>query len=239
LVENHTVVGVDFLIFGGVIFALGYVLAQSAPMAAFGLTVAVIGTLILLIAPEPVLWDASRAMLSDAIRNVEMILEESGLRERAYFVQIGDGEVRALVPPSGTTLTSAEISKLGKSPRRFVVDHKGTLGLMIIPPGNQIVNLAKVERGADLEESLTAALVDSSDLAGSVLAVEDEESMKIRVQISRPRIISESPYFNYCLGTLVSSVACSVAAVAKGQPVRIVDERFDPALIRLTLEVVQ
>jgi hypothetical protein len=237
--DRNTVVGIDFLIVGGVVSALGYILVQSVPIAAFGFAVVVIGALILLIVPEPVPQDAYRGMLSDAIRNVEIILEESGLRERAYFMQMGDGEVRALVPLSGTTLTSAEISDLEKSPRRFVVNHRGTLGLMIIPPGNQIVRLAKIEKGADLEESLRAALVDSSDLAGSVLAVEDEEAKRIRVQISKPKIISESPYFNDCLGTPVSSIASSVAAVAKGQPVRIVDEMFDPALVRLTIEVIQ
>jgi len=239
LVERNTVVGVDFLIVGGIVSALGYILAQSVPIAAFGFAVAVIGALILLIVPESVPQDAYRAMLSDAIRNVEIILEESGLRERAYFMQMDDGEVRALVPLTGTTLTSAEISDLEKSPRRFVVNHKGVLGLMIIPPGNQIVRLAKVEKGADLEESLRSALVDTSDLAGSVISIEDEASKTIRVQISKPKVTSESPYFNDCLGTPVSSMACCVAAVAKGQPVRIADEKFDPALVRLTLDVVQ
>jgi len=238
-VERNTVVGVDFLLVGGMVSALGYILAQSVPIAAFGFSVAVIGALILLIVPESVPQDAYRGMLSDAIRNVEIILEESGLRERAYFMQMGDGEVRALVPLSGTTLTSAEISELEKSPRRFVVNQEGVMGLLIIPPGNQIVRLAKVEKGADLEESLRAALVDTSDLASSVLSIEDGESKTIRVQISKPKITSESPYFNDCLGTPVSTIASSVAAVTKGQPVRIVDERFDPALVRLTLEVVQ
>jgi len=239
MVERNTVVGVDFLIVGGIVSGLGYILAQSVPIAAFGFAVAVIGALILLIVPESVPQDAYRAMLSDAIRNVEIILEESGLRERAYFMQMDDGEVRALVPLTGTTLTSDEISDLEKSPRRFVVNHKGILGLMIIPPGNQIVRLAKVEKGADLEESLRSALVDTSDLAGSVISIEDEASNTIRVQISKPKITSESPYFNDCLGTPVSSVACCVVAVAKGQPVRIADEKFDPALVRLTLDVVQ
>jgi hypothetical protein len=239
MLERNTVVGVDFLVVGGIVAGLGYVLAQSVPIAAFGFAVLVIGALILLIVPEAVPQDAYRAMLSDAIRNVEIILEESGLRERAYFMQMDDGEVRALIPLTGTTLTSTEISELQKSPRRFVVNHKGILGLMLIPPGNQVVMLAKVEKGADLEESLRAALVDASDLASSVISVEEAESRTIKVQISKPKITSESPYFNECLGTPVSSMACCVATVAKGQPVRILDEKYDPALVRLTMEVVQ
>jgi hypothetical protein len=239
LVERNTVVGVDLVIVGAIVSILGHVLADSVPIVAFGLAVAILGALVLLIVSEPLPRDIYRAMLSDAIRNVEIILEEAGLRERAYFMQMEDGEVRALVPLSGTTLTSSEISELEKSPRHFVVNHRGILGLMIIPPGNQITSLAKVERGADVEESLKAALEESSDLASSVLAVEDEKSGRINIQISSPSVTSKSPYFNYCLGTPVSAIASSVVAVAKGQPVRIVDEKFDPALVRLTLEVVQ
>jgi hypothetical protein len=117
LVERNTVVGVDFLVVGAIVSALGYILAQSVPIAAFGFAVTVIGALILLIVPEPVPQDAYGAMLSDAIRNVEIILEESGLRERAYFMQMDDGEVRALVPLSGTTLTSDEICAMAEIAR--------------------------------------------------------------------------------------------------------------------------
>jgi hypothetical protein len=239
MVERNTVAGMDLLIVGGIVSVLGYVLASSVPVVAFGLAVAVIGALTLLIVSEPVPQDIYRAMLSDAIRNIEIVLEEAGLRERAYFMQMEDGEVRALVPLSGTTLSSASISDLEKSPRHLVVNHKGVLGLMIIPPGNQIVNLARIERGADVEESLKVVLERSSGLAGSVLVVEDKQAGRISVQISGPRIASESPYFNFCLGTPVSSIASSVVAVARGQPVRIADEKSDPALVRLTLELVR
>ena len=56
-----------------------------------------IGALLELLVPEPVLHDAYRALLSDSIRNVEIILEESDLHERAYFMQMEDGEIRALL----------------------------------------------------------------------------------------------------------------------------------------------
>ena len=245
MVDRNTVVGIDFLVVGFTLAGLGYIVAQSVPIAAFGFALAVIGALLLMIVPESVPQDAYRALLSDSIRNVEIILEESDLHERAYFMQLEDGEVRALIPlpalkaAGGESISSASLRELDKAPRRFIVDHRGLRGLMLIPPGAQIVKLAKVEKGGDLEESLRSVLVEFSDLAGSVRAVQEEGSKVVRVQITKPKLSSESPFFNKCLGSPVSCIAGCVATVAKGQPVRIVDEKYDPALVRLTLEMVE
>ena len=245
MVDRNTIVGIDLLVVGFIVSGLGYILAQSVPIAAFGFALAVIGALLLLLVPEPVPQDAYRALLSDSIRNVEIVLEESDLHERAYFMQLEDGEIRALVPLStvkaavgGESISAATLRELDKAPRRFIIDYHGLRGLMLIPPGSQIVKLAKVERGGDLEESLRSVLVEFSDLASSVLAVEEEGSKVVRVQIAKPKLTSESPFFNNCLGSPVSCIASCVATVVKGQPVRIVDEKYDPALVRLTLEMV-
>jgi hypothetical protein len=246
LVDRNTIVGIDFLVVGFVVAGLGYILAQSVPIAAFGFAVAVIGALLVLLVPDPVPQDAYRALLSDSIRNLEIILEESDLHERAYFIQMEDGEIRALIPLStleaatgGESITSATLRELDKAPKRFIVDYHGLRGLMLIPPGAQIVKLAKVERGGDLEDSLRSVLVEFSDLAGSVLAVEEEGSKLARIQIAKPKLTSESPFYNNCLGSPVSSIAGCVATVVKGGPVRILEEKYDPALVRLTLEMVQ
>jgi len=237
--ERNTLVGIDFLIMGFIISALGFFLADSVPIASFGFALVVIGALILLIVPEPVPQDALNALLKDAVRNVEIILEEAGLRNKAYFMQMEDREVRAFVP-----LTSREgngmapnQNELEMAPRRFIIDYKGTRGLLIVPPGNEIVKLAKVEKGADLEEALISALVEYSDLARGVLALEEDGGRVAKVQITKPQISSDSPYFNDALGTPVSCLAACVAAVVKGTPVRITEERYDPEFIRLNLDI--
>lgn len=237
MVDRNTIVGIDFLIIGFVVASLGYIVAQSVPIAAFGFAVAVIGALVLLIVPEPVPQDAYRALLDDSIRNVELILEESDLHERGYFMQLEDGEIRALIPLSTLSTTegresisSSALRELENAPRRFIVNYHGLRGLLLIPPGGQIVKLARVEKGGDLEESLRSVLVDFSDLASSVLAVDEKGSKIARVQIVKPKLASTSPFFNNCLGSPVSCIACCVATVVKGQPVRIVDEKFDSAL---------
>ena len=235
--ERNTLVGLDFVLMGVVIAALGFALADSTPIAAFGFALAVIGALILMIVPEPVPQDALKALLKDAVRNVEVILEESGLRSRAFFMGMEEGEVRAFVPvtmPDGKG-AAPRVSDLEGAPRRFIVDRGGMKGLLVIPPGNEIVRLAKVEKGSDLEEALRSTLVEYSDLARGVLAVEEEGEKVAKVQISKPQLSSESPYFNDVLGSPVSCVAMCVAAVVTGSPVRIVEERYDRGFIRLTL----
>jgi hypothetical protein len=238
--ERNTLVGVDFLLMGFIVSALGFFLADSIPIASFGFALAVIGALILLIVPEPVPQDALKSLLKDAVRNVEIVLEESGLRNRAYFMQMEDGEIRALVPLSipGSEQAAPNPAELDKAPRRFIVNQKGIRGLLVVPPGNEIVRLAKVEKGADLEEALRMALVEFSDLARGVLAIEEDGGKVAKVQITKPQLGSDSPYFNDALGTPVSCVAACTAAVAKGATVRIRDERYDPDFIRLTFETV-
>ena len=235
--ERNTLVGADFLLMGAIISGLGFLLANSVPIAAFGFALAVIGALILMIVPEPVPQDALKALLKDAVRNVEIILEESGLRNRAYFMQMEDGEIRAFVPITGSDQkgTEARLAELEKAPRRFIVNREGVRGLLVIPPGNEIVRLAKVEKGADLEEALRSSLVEYSDLARGVLAIEEEGGKVAKVQISRPQLSSDSPYFNDALGSPVSCVAGCVAAVVKGGAVRISEERYDRDFVRLTL----
>ena len=235
--ERNTLAGVDFLLMGFIISGLGFFLADDIPIASFGFALAVIGALILMIVPEAVPQDAMKSLLKDAVRNVEIILEETGLRNPAYFTQI-EGEVRAFIPLTGQDGKHAapQFAELENAPRRFVVNLKGIRGLLIIPPGNEIVRLAKVEKGADLEEALRSALVEFSDLARGVLAVEENGGSTMKIQITKPQLGSDSPYFNDALGTPVSCVAGCVAAVVKGVPVRIAEERYDPGFIRLTLE---
>lgn len=237
--EHNALVGLDFIVMGSVISVLGFLLAGSVPIASLGFALIVIGALILLVVPEPVPRDALKALLKDSIRNVEIILEESGIRNKAYFMRMEDGEVRALVPLSSPgDQGTPDFGELESGPRRFIVDGRGVRGLLVVPPGNEIVRLAYVQRGADLEEALRSTLVEYSDLARGVLAIEEEGGRVSKVQITKPQLSYDSPYFNDSLGTPVSCVASCVAAVVKGTRVRILEERYDQAFIRLTLESV-
>ena len=237
LVDRNTVVGVDFLLIGFVVAGLGYIGAQSIPIAAFGFAVAIIGALVLLIVPEPVPQDAYRSLLKDAITNIEIILEESQLKERAYFLNI-ENEIRAFIPIIQERIQSSDrlVQSLTVCPKRFVTNYRGFRGLVLVPPGNESVKLAKIQKDDNIEEALRNVLVGFSDLASSILVVEEGEQIKI--QMKYPKITSESPFFNECLGTPVSCIACCVVSKVKERAIRIVDEKFDKSMTRLTIKVV-
>jgi hypothetical protein len=239
LADRNTIVGIDFLVIGFIVLGVGYIGAQSIPIAAFGFAVAIIGALILLIVPEPVPQDAFKSLLNDAISNIEIVLEESQLRERAYFVRIED-EVRAFVPISmSESAKSSEglVQNLTKGPKRFITNYRGLVGLSLIPPGRELVRLSKIQIGDDVEEALRSVIVSFSDLAASVIAI--EEGNQIKLQIKDPKIASESPFFNDCLGSPVSCIACCVLSVVKERAVRISNEKFDKSLVRLTVDIVE
>jgi hypothetical protein len=276
LADRNTIVGIDFLAIGGTVAALGYVLNQSTPDEALGFSIAVIGALVLLIVPEVVPHDVYRALLKDSMSNVEMILEEAQLKKRAYFIPVKSEdstteEIRAFIPIQlanaagpkrigGAGATGASqlnmstlVDYVENAPRRFITDYRDLQGLLVVPPGSDLIKLSKLEEGGELEDALKTLLVDFSDLASSVLLVEEEregggedqapdpkptmQSNHVKMQIKGPRLSSSSPFFNECLGTPVSCVACCVAAAVTHSPVRIVEEKYDPSLIRLTIEI--
>lgn len=247
MVDRNTVVGIDFLVVGITISGLGYIFAQSIPIAALGLDLAIIGALIILIVPEPVPHDAYKALLKDSISNIEMILEESMLKERAYFIPTADQKVRAMIPLSSTALLSASaspsastlIQTVSKAPVRFISRYGGLDGLFLYPPGSEIVRLSKVSQEDDLEAAVRQTIIEISDLASSVVVLEDKDQRTIKMQISKPKLTSDSPFFNASMGSPVSCVACCVVATVKGLPVRIVDEKTDRGLVRLVLQVIE
>ena len=253
MVERETLVGFAFLIVGA-LFIVGYGLAQlvpgsflagSVPIAALAIALAIIGAVILLVVPGSASEEAYKALLNDATRDIGMLMEEIGLNEKAYFLQTQTGEIRAFIPISNTGGEGGESgphlnasSHLGLESSRLVVDNGNQKGLLLIPPGAQLVKLAKVEKGADLEGALRSVLVDFSGIASSVLALEEKGSRVMRVQIREPTISWESSSLSQCLGSPASCVAGCVVAAVKGETIRIVEEKVDSNLVLLSLVAV-
>jgi hypothetical protein len=255
--DRNTIVGIDLLVVGLALIGLGYVLAQSIPIAAIGVNISILGALILLIVPEPIPQDAYKALLKDSISNIEIILEESHLEERAYFIptktennQLSQ-KVRAFVPASseqrkvlvsGSSSRLELIESLASSPERLVSSYRNQpIGLFVIPPGNEIVRLSKVREGDDLEDALRSSIVSFADLASSVKAIEQKENgnSTVKINIVNPKLTSESPFFNRCLGSPLTCIASCVIAAAKGVPIKLIDEKIESNLIHTTLEIIQ
>jgi hypothetical protein len=244
LADRNTVTGIFFITAGAVVAGLGYIGARNVPIAAFGFSLLVFGALILLLLPEPVPKDAYRALFEDSIRNIELILEESQLKEKAYFVPVGN-EVRAVIPiskkerPIDLTQNSSGsslVETLTKAPVRFIESFGDARALVLVPPGSKIVADSKTSNLKGIELALRRALVSFSELATSLDEAEEENGM-VKIQIRNTKLNVDLPYFRECLGSPVSCIASCVVSSVKGLPVQIVEEVYDPALVRLTLRI--
>jgi hypothetical protein len=245
LADRNTIVGIFFIVSGAVASGLGYIGAQNVPIAAFGFALIVIGALVLLLVPEPIPKNAYLALFEDSIRNIEIVLEESQLRERAFFVPAGN-QIRGVIPLAkkrgesyGESMNSNAtqlVETMKKGPDRFIANLGDMRALVLIPPGSKIAFESRERNAKSLELALRRALISFSDLATGVDEVEDEER-KIKIQIHNAKLSYDLPYFSACFGSPISCIAACVVALGMQAPVRIVEENFDPVLVRLTLEI--
>lgn len=219
--EGRTLAGVCLLAFGAASAAAGRVAGSFLPTS-FGLAVAVVGAMALQVGGGTTGGDVYPALIGESVRSAGALLEGSALSGRATFMNTADGELRAFVPASG----------LGG-----LEEYRGQTGLMLVPPGAQLVVLAGVQEGSGFEEALEGVLTDSH-LASSVLAVEaGAGTFRARIRGLAP--LEESKAVNDSLGSPFACIAACVAARVKGQPVRIVEEASRPSEITVSVEVVQ
>lgn len=239
--EKNTVVGIDFLIVGIVVATAAYVWTQSVPIVALGFAISIIGALLLLVVSEPIPRDAYNALLNDSIANMELILSESDIKERAYTVPGEDGKIRAFIPlrASGSIelVDSRSFQRLRSSSQTFISSDENLKGLVMIQPGNDLVRVAKIDEKEDITKALREVLVTFSALATSVSVAREGDS--VRVEVKNPRISYDFPNFNQCLGSAVASIASCVVARTEGRPVRISDERVDRSILYLSLEIMK
>lgn len=242
--DRTTAAGALFLALGLAASLAGDLIVQSTPVAAAGLAMCIIGAFAILVVPEPVHRDAFGALLSDSVQNIEAILKERNAQEKAYYFLNGDGLVRAFVPtPSpkaggAAKLSSADLLAAGRGPLGAATGVGTPGGVLVVPPGALLVSLAKVQKGADLEEAFRSVLVESSGLCSSVIALGEQGSRTAKIEVRSPSISLDSPYFNRCFGSLVGSVAAGVAAAASERPVRILEESQDGRSVRISLELI-
>lgn len=245
MLDKNSNIGLVFLIAGLVLAVVSY-FASNVPIAGFGVALSIIGALILLLVPQVVPQDAYKALLKDSIANIEILLQESNLNQRAFFVPTAEGDIRAFIPISiktssgsqSSSLASSLLDTMNRAPRRFFTDYGDLEGLVLVPPGNEIVKLSNLGKGSDLESALQTCLVFFSDLAGSVALEKDSQSNVLNIRMEGARLLPDSSFFNQCFGSPLSCVAACVVCYVKGTPVRIADEKIERRNIALRLEVI-
>ncbi len=230
MAERNTVVGIDLLVAGALIASMGYLLVRSTAINAFGFSLATVGAVVLLVVPEDIARPALSRLLADSTANLEALLEETGLRARAYYIPSPEG-LKSFVSGGdegsngGAEITADELRTLARPPLSLIIESRGRKGLLLTPPGATLVREAALGAGDDPEEAVRTVVVETSGLAKGARLV--QEGTSIKLELNSPVSESRTPYYNRCLGTLATSVAACAIARVLGSPIRLMEEQLD------------
>jgi len=212
--------GLSLMVFGVVFGAYSYLVVGDSTFTALGLACVVLGSVMVLVPSNPVPLSAVRAMVEGAAVNVEALLEEYEARSQAYYLPPRDGRVYCFVPLE--EFSDDDLNGVLRAPIRVLVDAPGVRGLMVFPPGSEVVRIAGVSEEAGLEDALSYVLVDYLEAVNSVKAAEAGDNLIF--QFKGPKMETDFPLFASCLGSATVSVAGCVAAWVKGKPVAYLGE---------------
>lgn len=196
----------------------------------------VLGATVALVPESPVPPQTVRAMVEGACVNVEAVLEEFDAKERGYYLPPRDGRVFCFVPLREGVNADAVWAAV-RAPVRVLAEAAGEPGLMVFPPGSDIVRLSALGEEAGLEEAMVYVLVDFLEGAESVKAV--REGGRVVVSVGGVRVRTDYQRFNRVLGSLPVSVLGCVAAQVLGVPVRVLEERPSGRNVTAILEVLE
>lgn len=228
-VDRYTALGLGLVVFGVPLAVFSYLVLLSVPLTSLGLACIVLGVTVMLTPSSPVPAHTIRAMVEGSCVNIEALLEEFDARERAVYLPPRDGRVYAFVPLASNPGVSAAWAA-SEAPVRVVTEAGGEPGLLVFPPGSEVVRLSLLSAEAGVEEALSHVLVDFLEAVESVRAVRDGGRVVVDMTVSRAE--TEFPRYRQVLGTLSTSTAgCALSTVLR-VPLTLQDEQVDERRIR-------
>lgn len=220
--------------------AVSYVILDSIPLTALGLSMVILGVISLTlgrtrpkISPE-----VSAILLETGLENTAAIVEELGLRSKAIYVpsSLTDGRPRALVPLHSN---SRPVQVTEVLPRRLIARHgpdPEDIGVLVTTPGTAITGMLGSRPGSgaeELESAIASVLVGMLDVAdGAKVNMLDG---RVFVEVMGPRLEHRNIWFYQCLGSPLASIAASLACEALDKPV--VVEREEHQRGKRTIEL--
>lgn len=252
--NRFTAMGVALVGFGAILAGFSYLVIGSVPLTALGLAFAILGCVVLIFPEYLVPHQVVKGMISGSVANIEAILEEFAVTQKAIYLPPKNGKVYAFVPLSGNP-SYPEVDEIVDAPKRVISNVDGHPGLFIYPPGSDVVALSGVvgEEGEktegikegknfsledflpQLENTIGYCLVDFSELVSKIQV--NFEKNKVFLGMKNIKLDVEAPRFTRVLGSVPASLAaCCIAQVTR-MPVKIVEERREGKWVRVVLEV--
>jgi hypothetical protein len=247
LVTSYSSLGLAVVLAGIVIALISYFLIHSAPFISLGLASIIIGSSCFLLPTNVSGSSAMGALLESSILSTEDALSE--LSKEAFALPIlerstgfekseSDRGVSAIYLPQGrdhraqvflpldskVTRSQIELMQSAPGPIEFFKGDRNR-GIKIMPAGSRIGMLLqeRIENhGLDLEDQLRKILIDSTELCSSLTMSETET--EIVLDLENIQVSVDAPIYFKTLGSIPCSVAASVVASIRNQPLVILDE---------------
>jgi hypothetical protein len=220
-VDRYTGVGLALTVFGAVFAVFSHFVLYEVVFTALGMASVILGASLFLVPGSPVPYGAVRAMVEASALNVEALLEEFDAKRRAYYLPPRDGRVYCYVP-LGDGFDERDLGRVLGAPLRVVSGVAGLAGLMVFPPGAEVVRMAEVGEESGLEDALSYVLVDFLEAVDRVKVAETGDNLV--VELSGSKLGTVFNRVNMCLGSSAVSVAGCVASWVLGVPVVYVEE---------------
>lgn len=226
--SRYESLGFGLIIFGAPLAVYSHYILLNVPFISLGLACIVLGVTLLMVPENSVPEYSVRAMVEGATVNIEALLEEFDVDEKATYLPPREGRVYAFTPLHKTLDKTLE--EFEKASLRVLTEVSGSPGLFIFPPGSEIVRLALLSEEYELEGALNYILVDFVETVKSVKAILDDN--RVVIELNTPSMVTDLPRFNRVFGSIPTSLAgCIIASVLR-RPVVFDKEEVDDKRIR-------
>ncbi|MDE1858868.1 MAG: hypothetical protein KGI26_07370 [Thaumarchaeota archaeon] len=213
--------GAGIASFGAVVAFVSYYFLFSVPFAALGVACVILGGATLTLPESPVPSGAVRGVIHASVMNVEALLEEFDVSEKAFYLPPKEGQSVAFVPLA-TNPGSPDLESLLNAPRRLVSDAGGVPVLLVVPPGSELVRASELTDASGLEDAMQYILTEVSELCSSAKAVVTGD--RLVVEMKGIKVKTEAAKYLVSLGSIPASTAASVAATVMKKGVTLVSE---------------
>jgi len=211
--DKYQYAGIGFISFGVLFAVYSYMVFLSVPLTALGLSTIILGATLLLVPSNPTPAHHIRAMVEASLVNIEALLEEFDVMGEAVYLP-RDERISAFIPVEEGMELNVDTERISV---RVLTESHGVPGVMVFPPGSELVRLALLPEDIQVEDALNAVLVDFAEMADSVKVV--SEGDQVLVELVSPKVVSDYDRVNRSLGSLAVSVSGCVIADNLGRPV--------------------
>ncbi len=227
----------------GIIYSpVAYLVLNSTPLSAIGLSAVVIGLVCLSLAgaDRPLSTEYCRLMLITGYVNTTALIEEIGATGRAVYIPstLAIGKPRTIVP---LIETNAVVDFQDRIPNRLIVRYGSNpedMAISVLSPGSSAIDQLESRPGPTeigITSALTYLLVGLFDVAQAVNVTLNSTRVEVNIVGIDPATYMELPTCSF--GSPLASVAAAVTAEGLGKCIRILEERLTDSTLNVKLAV--